>query len=193
MTDMDKQQLRTALRKRRAALSPSWGQNRSHAAGEHVRSLDIWHSAKEVLLYWPVREELDVRPLVKELWDRSCRVLMPRCRPDEYGHMDIACASCEDDLIPGAFSILEPDAKRCPPVASCTPDLAIIPAVCFDRHGYRLGYGGGYYDRLLAGDAMRDTVKVGVGYAFQLIDALPVQPWDIPVDIICTDEEIWRP
>ncbi len=118
---------------------------------------------------------------------------MPRCRPDAYGQMDIACAACEDDLTPGAFSIMEPDADKCPAVTSCQPDIAIIPAICFDRRGYRLGYGGGYYDRLLTTDDMKDTVRIGLGYNFQLVEQLPTQPWDMPVDIVCTDEELWRP
>jgi 5-formyltetrahydrofolate cyclo-ligase len=71
--------------------------------------------------------------------------------------------------------------------------MALIPGVCFDRRGYRLGFGGGYYDRLLATDGMKRPLILGIGYAFQLVESLPVQPWDMPVDIVCTEEELWRP
>ncbi len=158
-----------------------------------IRMLNEWRQAEEVLLYWPVRGELDVRPLIDELWKKKIRVLMPRCRPDAYGQMDIACASCKEELVEGAFSIMEPDAERCPAEEKCSPDIAIIPAVCFDRQGYRLGYGGGYYDRLLATPEMKPTLKIGLGYTFQLVEKLPVQPWDMAVDIVCTEEELWRP
>ena len=107
--------------------------------------------------------------------------------------MDIACAACEDELTPGPYSIMEPDAATCPAVTMCSPDLAIIPGVCFDRRGHRLGFGGGYYDRLLATDDMRGTLTIGLGYTFQLVDKLPTQPWDKTVNIICTEEELWRP
>ena len=193
MAIMNKKQLRERLIEQRSLLSQQQVRDGSQGATELIRSLGEWRNACEVLIYWPIRGEVDVRPLAMELWQRNCRVLMPRCRPDAYGEMDIACAACEDELVPGAFSIMEPDTERCPPVATCTPDLAIIPAVCFDRRGYRLGYGGGYYDRLLATDDMKDTLKIGLGYGFQLVDQLPVQPWDMPVDIVCTDEELWRP
>lgn len=193
MVNMDKQKLREKLVERRAALSKEHICNSSQGALELIRTLAEWRNAREVLVYWPIRGEVDVRPLTTELWQRDCRVLMPRCRPDTYGEMDIACATCEDELIPGAFSIMEPDSVKCPPVETCSPDLAIIPAVCFDRRGFRLGYGGGYYDRLLATDQMQNTLKIGLGYNFQLVEQLPTQPWDMPVDIICTDEELWRP
>ncbi len=193
MADMDKQELRARLIEQRAGLSEEDILSGSSGALEMIRTLYEWKNAKEVLIYWPIRGELDVRPLVTELWQRGARVLMPRCRPDAFGEMDIACAACEDDLTEGKFSIMEPDSQKCPAVDVCCPDLAIIPAVCFDRRGYRLGYGGGYYDRLLATPDMQMTLKIGLGYTFQLVKELPVQPWDMPVDIICTEEELWRP
>ncbi|QJB58374.1 5-formyltetrahydrofolate cyclo-ligase [Pseudodesulfovibrio sp. zrk46] len=193
MVEIDKKELRSRLIAKRAGL-PEHDilENSSHVV-ELIRSLYEWKNAREVLIYWPIKGEVDVRPLVTELWQRDVTVLMPRCRPDARGEMDIACAACEDELTPGPFSIMEPDAETCPPVDICCPDLAIIPGVGFDRRGYRLGFGGGYYDRLLATDGMKKTIKIGVGYTFQLVEELPTQPWDMPVDIICTQEELWRP
>jgi len=166
---------------------------KSASVVESIRLLDEWHDAKEVLLYWPVKGEVNVRPLILELWERGTRVLLPRCRPGEFGQMDIACATCEGDLAPGPFSIMEPDAEKCAPQKDVCPDLALIPGVGFDWRGYRLGFGGGYYDRMLAETGMQSALTVGVAYGFQLVDKLPVEEWDQPVNIVCTDEEIWRP
>jgi 5-formyltetrahydrofolate cyclo-ligase len=193
MIASDKDTLRRELMARRAGLSAETVRTASEDALSLIRSLAEWRQAREVLVYWPVRGEVDVRPLVAELWQRGCRVLMPRCRPDAYGEMDIACAACEDELVPGPFTLMEPDAGKCPPVDECSPDMALIPGVCFDRRGYRLGFGGGYYDRLLATEGMKRPLILGIGYAFQLVESLPVQPWDMPVDIVCTEEELWRP
>lgn len=193
MVDIDKKNLRKKLMDKRGALSKDEILAGSADALELIRALYEWKNANEVLIYWPIKGELDVRPLITELWQRDVTVLMPRCRPDAYGEMDIACAACEDELTPGPFTIMEPDAEKCPPVDACCPDLAIIPGVCFDRRGYRLGFGGGYYDRLLATDGMQSAMKIGLGYSFQLVEQLPVQPWDMPVDIVCTEEELWRP
>ncbi|CCH49380.1 5-formyltetrahydrofolate cyclo-ligase [Pseudodesulfovibrio piezophilus] len=193
MVDVDKKELRKKLLTKRSSLPQKTILDASNAAMELLRQIPEWKTAREILVYWPIRGELDVRPLITELWQRQVSVLMPRCRPDAYGEMDLACASCEDDLTPGPFSIMEPDAHKCPSVQECSPDLAIIPGVCFDRRGYRLGFGGGYYDRLLATPDMQLALKIGVGYTFQLIEELPIQPWDMPVDIVCTEEELWRP
>lgn len=193
MSKIEKQKLREKLVQRRAKLSPEEIAEGSQGVLELVRAMPEWQCAKEVLIYWPIQGELDVEPLVRELWDRGVRVLMPRCRPDAFGEMDIACAACEDDLMEGTFSIMEPDSEKCPPLDTCCPDIAIVPAVCFDRRGYRLGYGGGYYDRLLASSDMKCSLVIGVGYDFQLVEQLPTQPWDMPVDIVCTEEELWRP
>jgi 5,10-methenyltetrahydrofolate synthetase len=193
MIASEKDTLRRELMARRAGLNAEAVRTASENALSLIRSLAEWRQAREVLVYWPVRGEVDVRPLVAELWQRGCRVLMPRCRPDAYGEMDIACAACEDELVPGPFTLMEPDAGKCPPVDECSPDMALIPGVCFDRRGYRLGFGGGYYDRLLATDGMKRPLILGIGYAFQLVESLPVQPWDMPVDIVCTEEELWRP
>lgn len=193
MLQEEKQKVRAELIKRRAALNKDTIRDASQGAIELIRMMEEWATACEVLIYWPIRGEVDVRPLAAELWQRDCRVLMPRCRPDAYGEMDIACASCESDLVEGAYSIMEPNSATCPPVDICNPDIAIIPAVCFDRRGFRLGYGGGYYDRILSRGHMKDTLKIGLGYDFQLVETLPVQPWDMPVDIVCTEEELWRP
>ncbi len=193
MVETDKKLLRKELIARRAALPVDEVVAGSQGALELIRSLYEWKSAKEVLIYWPIKGELDVRPLINELWDRGSTVLMPRCRPDAPGEMDIACAVCEDELTPGPFSIMEPDSDKCPPVDMCCPDLSIIPGVCFDRRGYRLGFGGGYYDRLLSTEGMGDTLTIGLGYTFQLVDELPIEPWDMAVDVVCTEEELWRP
>jgi 5-formyltetrahydrofolate cyclo-ligase len=193
MVEKDKTELRKRLVTRRAALSADEVAKASEGAVSLIRTLFEWKNAAEALLYWPVRGEIDLRPLMAELWQRGCRVLLPRCRPDRPGEMDLACAACEDELTPGAFSIMEPDAGKCPAVDVCRPDIALIPGVGFDRRGNRLGFGGGYYDRLLAADSLRDTLVVGMAHEFQLVDTLPTQPWDKPVHVVCTEEKLWRP
>lgn len=193
MADTDKSALRAELIGKRRSLAPEAALSASERVIARVRALPEWRNAARALLYWPVRNEVDLRPLAAELWQRGATVLLPRCRPDEKGVMDLACAACEADLRPGAFSIMEPDAATCPPAPECVPDLALIPGVGFDRAGNRLGFGGGYYDRLLSTEQMRGTRTIGVGYGFQLVDELPAEPWDKPMNLICTDGELWRP
>ncbi|WP_035067963.1 5-formyltetrahydrofolate cyclo-ligase [Nitratidesulfovibrio termitidis] len=111
--------------------------------------------------------------------------------------MCLAPCACAADLKPGRYGIAEPDPARCPAIdmdaapgsaSSFAPDLAVIPGVAFDLQGNRLGHGAGYYDRFLAHPAMARTALVGLAYAFQIVPALPVAPWDRPVHALCTEE-----
>lgn len=186
--------LRQDLLARRTALSPEEHAAASLAAQRRVLELPQWREARDVACYCPFRGEMAVDLLLADAWERGVRVLLPRCRPEEPGAMEFACAACAADLHPGAFSILEPHPDRCPALTQCAPDLAILPAVAFDRQGYRLGYGGGYYDRLLAGEAFRPRLVLGICFDLQLVDVLPREPWDRPVHGVVTDKELlWLP
>lgn len=193
MIATDKEKIRKELLAKRRGLPEATVNQASAQAVELIRTLFEWKNATEALVYWAVRGEIDLRPLITDLWQRDCRVLLPRCRQDDPGQMDLACPTCMDDLAEGAFAIMEPNAEKCPPVKDSSPNIALVPGVGFDRKGNRLGFGGGYYDRLLGTDNMKDTLIVGVAYDFQLIDSIPTQPWDKPVDVVCTENELWRP
>lgn len=209
---LGKAELRRAVLARRAALPPGEVREASLRACALVQSLEPWRQADEVLVYFAFRGELDPAPLLQGLWRRGVRVLAPRCRPGQAGQLDLACLTCLEDLVPGAYGIPEPDPARCPTLGPAAghaapgvapgvapsvapivaPDLALIPAVAFDRRGGRLGFGQGYYDRLLAGPGFRDTLLVGLAHPFQLLDLLPQDSWDRPVHAVVTPQElIW--
>ncbi|XPV76255.1 MAG: 5-formyltetrahydrofolate cyclo-ligase [Desulfovibrio sp.] len=183
-----KSEIRRPLLEKRRSLSTAEQEEAAQGAAEFISALPEWKRAKEVLLYWPVRGELDVRPLVHELWERGVTVLLPRCRPEEQGIMDICATSCESDLCCGMFSIMEP-AESCAIVETVAPDVALIPGVGFDRLGHRLGVGGGYYDRILAREEMQNTLTIGMAYQFQIQESIPAEEWDIPMKALCTEEE----
>lgn len=183
----DKAALRREILAQRAALTSEQAARNSLAVTALVRGIPRWRSAAEVLAYWPAKNELDTRPLIAELWGRGARVLLPRCRPDQPGVADLAGVACEADLVVGAFSIMEPG-PACAVTSEAAPDVVLVPGVAFDRQGRRLGFGGGYYDRLLALPNLARALKIGLAHGFQVLDALPSESWDLPVDGLCTEE-----
>jgi 5-formyltetrahydrofolate cyclo-ligase len=185
--------LRRAMLARRAALPQEQVASWSLRALDRLRLDQRFRSAREALLYMPFRNELDVRPLLAELWARGARVLLPRCLPGRPGEMELACVTCLDEIRPGMHSIPEPDPDRCRVLDAFRPDLALVPGVAFDRRGFRLGFGGGYYDRILTHPGLRDTALIGMAFAFQVVDELPVEPWDRRVHAICTEESLTWP
>lgn len=190
---MDKEILRKQLLKQRSALEKKEVESRSLSVVDSVKKLKAWNEAEEVLLYWPVRNEVDIRPLAESLWNRGAKVLLPCCRQDCPGLMDIGVVSAESDLIDGAYSIKEPDRNKCEFPQSVSPDIVIVPGVGFDRNGFRIGFGGGYYDRFLSRPETAECLTVGVCYEFQIVESVPVESWDKPVHAICTEGEIIWP
>ena len=187
-SDVVKKTLRKAMKDRRLALSPETWRMASRKAQACVMQLPEWRSAKEILLYSAFRNECDTALLSGDALSRGVRVLMPRCREDEDGYMDLACISCIAELSPGRYGILEPAPDACSPLSAFSPDLAVIPGLAFDRSGIRLGWGGGYYDRILGQGQFSNTLCVGLAFPFQVVDDLPCESWDQPVDLVCTGE-----
>lgn len=211
-----RQALRRAMLARRAALPPDEAARLGHAAQQALLTSPAWQTARQVLLYVAVRNEVATARLLDAAWADGKQVLLPRCiTPASASSANFAASStasptancdnemclapcaCAADLTPGRYGIAEPDPARCPAIdmdaapgsaSSFAPDLAVIPGVAFDRQGNRLGHGAGYYDRFLAHPAMTRTALVGLAYAFQIVPALPVAPWDRPVHALCTEE-----
>ncbi|NCC25873.1 MAG: 5-formyltetrahydrofolate cyclo-ligase [Deltaproteobacteria bacterium] len=177
---MDKKRLRAEMLARRMAMSAKEFERRSGLIHDRLRSMIIWPQARCVALYASFRNEVDTLVLLDELETRGVEILLPRCCPDRAGEMNFyKLGSCRD-LVCGAHGIQEPDERVCEPVTDPRPDVVLVPALAFDRNGYRLGYGGGYYDRFL-GAVGAGSVSVGLAFDFQVVDAIPREPWDMPV------------
>ncbi|SMF32863.1 5-formyltetrahydrofolate cyclo-ligase [Desulfovibrio gilichinskyi] len=193
MIDLDKNEIRSSLLTQRGKLSKSEVESMSRKIVSSVQSHAEWKNAAEVLLYWPIKNEVDVTPLFRDALESGKKVYMPCCRRDEPGIMDFGVVRAEEDLLQGSFGIKEPCRSKCEFPDAISPDVMIIPGVGFDRKGYRIGFGGGYYDRFLAHPQKAGSLAVGVCYYFQLVDNIAVEEWDKPVQLICTDKDVIWP
>lgn len=189
-----KQALRRELRALRRDLDAEKRAQAARLAQNRVLALPVWRQARAVALYIALKEEMDTGLLLQCAWDEGKEVFLPRVRPDEPGVMDFVRCAGPDDLAPGAFNLLEP-LPSLPGLRAddprFTPTLMVLPGVGFDRSGYRLGFGGGYYDRFLA-SAPSSLLRLALCHHCQLLPNLPVAPWDQRVNCICTDKEtLW--
>ena len=195
MNNDARQALRSQLIASRKAFvrkTPRLAQEAEYAAQERVLACQAWQEARSVGLYMPIRGELSTARLREAAWREGRRCLLPRCLPggaEARGQMDFHDCPGEDALLSGSFGILEPDPARCP-VVDEPPDLLIVPAVALDRDGYRLGYGGGYYDRLLARPGWEGVRTLGLVFALQVVERLERRPWDRPLCGLATEEEL---
>lgn len=140
-----------------------------------------WQQADTLLLYYPLPDEVDVRPLVAAADRAGKRVLLPVCVGDE---LELRQYEGEASLAPGAFGIMEPQGTLFPTSDYAQIQLALIPGMAFDLQGHRLGRGKGYYDRLLP--LLPNAHLMGICYGFQLLDGIPTEPHDHLVDEVAT-------
>lgn len=189
--EQQKTLLRTHYLAYRRSLSADAARAQSLAAQSSLMLAPEWQQARQVALYMPIRGEMDTSLLLEEAWARKMQVLLPRCVPGAAGRMDFVPCQSRARLTQGVFGIWEPS-PDCAPLpwdkASLSPDLAVIPALAFDAQGFRLGYGGGYYDRALGHVCFAQTRTVGLNYAACCVSPLPHQAWDFPVQAVCTEE-----
>lgn len=186
-TAADKEALRRTMRTRRDALPRAFVVAASRAVTDGVTRLPRFTAAREILAYLPIRGEADPTALVEAVLARGGRLLLPRCRKDRPGELDLGCVSCLADVAPGSFGIPEPRPDLCRPPGDFSPDVILVPGLAFDAGGVRLGFGGGYYDRLLALPMAAGAYVVGLAYDFQLVPRLPAEPWDRPMDAVVTE------
>lgn len=181
----DKAPCRKLFRERRRSLSQEIRAEKSRLLCQAVLSLPAWQNSATVLLYCPVGEEPDLLPLARSACALGKQIAFPRCE-DESGQMRFRLVPSPDALTKGKYGIPEP-AGIMPEVSDFSACLCIVPALAFDTDGFRLGYGGGYYDRFLS--AHREVTSLGAVFSDCLSGSpLPREAHDRPVDLLITEE-----
>jgi 5-formyltetrahydrofolate cyclo-ligase len=178
--------LRRKLLSQRRSLSPEQWRSQSDRMGQILKRDPSFRSAQVVLAYFSTRQELDL----SSLWLENSQIVpqktfgFPVCEGDRLLWY---AWEPRDALVTGAFGIQEPDrsSRRIEPHEV---DLMLVPCVGCDRSGYRLGYGGGFYDRLLADPAWRSVPTIGIVFDFAIVERLPTEAWDIPLQRICCNQ-----
>ena len=146
-----------------------------------------YRDARTVMTYVGVGSEVPTVPFIEAMLQSGRRVVVPWCEPEDLRLFELRAL---DELGPAAFGLLEPspslreDGERLPGLE--VVDLVVVPGVAFDQHGGRLGHGKGYYDRLLA-RRRPGTPAIALAFQCQIVDAVPMTDWDVPVDLVLTE------
>lgn len=181
-----KAELRRELTRRLGTLGPGERAAASAAACATLASLDLFAKAQTVMLYFPLRSELDVSPLA----GMGRRVCVPRVDWDSGAMTPVLVGDWERGGIAGERGIRQPRSDL-PDVDSAELDAVVVPGLGFDVNRNRLGRGGGFYDRFLARVLPR-AVKVGIGFDVQIVEAIPIGPDDVRLDAVVTDRRVIR-
>lgn len=177
----DKADLRDYIREQKSQYTQEQLSTMSEVVVASVIFGGQWSVADTVLLYYPLPDEVDVRPLIHMAHQAGYRVLLPVVVGKE---LELRVYEGEDSLRAGTFNIMEPTGPLFPPEEYIQIGLAIVPGMAFDVTGHRLGRGKGYYDRLLP--KLTAAYKIGVCFPFQFVSDVPSEEFDVPMnEVIC--------
>jgi 5-formyltetrahydrofolate cyclo-ligase len=177
----DKPTLRRSLLKSRQSLDVQTWQAKSLQLCDRLQALPQFINAKTILAYFSVRQEPDLSSLfhLDKTWG------FPRCVATDLIWHYWSPQSCLP-LQTGAFGIREPHPET-PVVDAQQVDLMLVPAIACDQGGYRLGYGGGFYDRCLSNPTWTNMFTIGIVFDFARLAQLPHDSWDLPLQGVCTE------
>ena len=175
--EIAKRLLRRRAHRIRNAIDPVTRLEAERRIRQHILELPQLATPRPVLAYASIRSEVSTMPLLTDLVAAGHQVALPRVEDD-----GTLTARILDALAPGFRGIPEPST---PAIAWSSIEVALVPGLAFDRHGHRLGYGGGYFDRTLM--AFGGTL-IGIAFACQVVEDVPAGPDDVDVDLIVTED-----
>lgn len=189
MTARDaKIEMRKAIIAQRAALSLSARQTANRVISKQVLALGGFRDAQTVLAYMSIAAEFSTSEIARAVMEGDKVLVLPKINKSENVLELFRVANIDADLIPGLWGILEPNAQRCEKISPEEIDFVLVPGLAFDADCRRLGYGGGYYDRLLE-DLGPFASCVAAAFAVQIVASVPVEPHDISLNVIITENQ----
>lgn len=182
LEDQSKAELRDKLKfARRHVVRKA---DKSNAILNELLSAPRYKLAKTILMYYPSNDEVDISSLIEIANSSGKSVALPYCI-NRQGDMEFYYISSENELVNGLFNLKQPNIEKCKRVTDFKDALLLVPGIAFDKQGYRLGYGKGYYDRFMAKYNLK---SIGLCFNSLLVDKLPINEYDKKVDYIITDK-----
>jgi 5,10-methenyltetrahydrofolate synthetase len=178
-----KARLRGEMIARRDAVPESERERAAQALAEALVAMPQFAAARSVLATMAIGSEWNTRAFLDRAQAAGKTIVLPRLTPPPRRMALHAVADLDRHLLPGVWRIPEPDPDRCPPFAIADVDFALVPALAADLAGFRLGYGAGYFDRLLAGRGARPFCVTALPAGF-VVESLPHEPHDVAVDLV---------
>lgn len=159
---------------------------------EKLLKLDCVQNAKTIMLYLDFNNEVATDNLISKLINLGKTVASPITLKEERKLIPSQITNLKEGIQYGAYNIREPKPECSPAIDIKDLDVVIVPAVAYDKNCYRLGYGGGFYDRFLE-NLKKDTITIGIAFDLQVFDKIPKEPHDAQLDYVITESKIFTP
>jgi 5-formyltetrahydrofolate cyclo-ligase len=186
---LEKKKLRNYIQDKRAALSIKEREIKSKSAAEKFFSIKDYIKARNILICYPFRGEINTKIIIEDALNKGKKIILPRVDKNKLNLYFVS--NLKDQLEKGAYGIMEPAPLLCKRARAADIDLAVIPGIGFDKNFNRLGYGGGFFDRLLPYLPKR-VKKVALCFDIQVMPDIPVTRNDKKIDILITESKIYN-
>lgn len=186
---LTKSQIRKDILAKRGSLRISECLRKSHKIKEKLFSLSEFKESSRVAFYMALPKEVQTKDMVREAIGLGKKVILPRIVPGENTLLLSEVKDIDSELETGPFGVLEPKEESYRPVALAEVNLIIVPGVAFDLKGHRLGFGKGFYDKLLS-KANSPIFTIGLVFDFQLMPEIPALRHDVKMRKIITEKRI---
>jgi len=187
--EVEKKQLRKYIQNKRDNLALGLRKKKSkEIALKFLKTTDYLNS-KNIFIFYPFRSEIDTTIIIKKALKESKNIILPRVEGtllNLYFINDV-----HTQLQEGSYKIMEPIPSSCSRAHVSDINLAIVPGVAFDKNLNRLGYGGGFYDKILR-NLPQNIKKIALSFDIQIVPNIPVLDHDIKIDIIITESKIYK-
>lgn len=185
---MNKKDWREKISSMKAKLSEKMREEESRGIHKRLFALPMWTESTHITMYHSVDKEVDTLELIKKGWEDGKKIYLPKCDSSKK-KLNFYRIDSFDQLEVVYYGIPEPKPNECQELNIAELDVMIVPGLVFDLQGYRVGYGGGYYDRFL-GSLSRKISTLSLAFPFQVSkEELPREGYDIPVDFLVTSEQ----
>lgn len=186
MNDISKKQMRSDKKNARGSLDPKIKNQMDKMIFDNLLSIDKFKKAEFVLVYISTQIEVDTKEIIEYCLETDKKVAVPKCI--ENHKMDFYLYNTETPMEVSEYGISEPIADESCLVNNFDADntVCIVPGLSYDKSGYRLGYGGGYYDRFLS--EHQNITTIGLCYSSDFMDKLITDKYDIAVDYVVTEK-----
>lgn len=184
--------LRKSCLEQRNSLGGRELRERSSNIFNNLKNMDEFKKSRYIMCYMSFGNEVDTSELIKECLELGKRVAIPLIEDlDGTGKKISPCeiSDMESNFEKGTYGILEPKKETARRIDPQVIDLVIVPGVAFDIKKNRIGYGAGYYDRFLK-KVEKDCVKIAVAFELQIVDEIPYEDHDLPMDMIITEKRV---
>ena len=184
---IEKKILRKEIQERLQTLPKEIYEHRSYTIAQKIFKDPLWQFAQSIGITISSPPEVDTFQIIRKAWDEGKQIVIPKCLPKER-KMNFRKLERFDQLESVYSGLLEPIESKTDLVEPSDIDLLIVPGIAFDSEGFRMGFGGGYYDRFL--QSFKGNT-VSLAFQEQIVSNLPREDHDIPVEKIITDETIF--